>query len=401
MKRYILILLLPLLFLSLSHGLEPVLIIPGTDFPHDIEQENAYFFFPFPLNLRESLITLSYRSEISCVLEMSGKGGYTHTLSLPPLENSNMSYTLEEILPFSFSSLYLRDIQGNPVPFKLKLTDKTSFVSFWPRADQSTILASPFDSKKDFHLYRWAEKEDILIFDFMSYEIQERYFKRLAFFIEKPGYRGTLMTNEEMEGLHGWNAHDYSSHGLASFFNLVQKEDFPINDEEKDFLKILLNRGILLYDGLSYLEGEGAVISISQESSRTLRQRFLTHETLHGIFFSDKDFQKEIREYWLAMPKDYREIWKTFMIYNFYDPSDEVLMYNELLGYILQLERKQVAGYFVWRFNRIIELHPDEKDSLEPIINELPKVMVQIYDNLESIVSRRYSYRNGYFNENL
>ena len=75
-------------------------------------------------------------------------------------------------------------------------------------ADFGRILRSP-PSDRDFDLYRWDLLPTTLIFDFKDYAIQDKYLKRLAFFVEKLGFKGRLASDEEIAGLHGWNAHDY------------------------------------------------------------------------------------------------------------------------------------------------------------------------------------------------
>ncbi len=365
------------------------------------ERARENFVFPYPLDLSDSYLTFSYLSDTSCRLTLRGKTE-VETAELPPLDGRRPYST--RVTPayrpsFPLFSVSLRDSRGKPVPFSLFLTQKKDYTDQAQTASHERILSSEYPDEKEYLLYRWDRGNNILIFDFRDYEVQDRYLKRLAFFMEKPGYRGTLMTNEEMEGLHGWNAHDYSREGLASFYNLANESDFTLNDEEYELRQILLTQGILSFNGSEYTVGEGAIVSITRESSPVLRQRFITHETLHGLFFTDEDLRESIRRYWLGMPEDYREIWRFFMKNNFYDPRDEVLMYNEMLGYTLQLSRKEVAGYFVWRFNRIAELHPEDAPFIERISPYLPDVMLGIYDQLEYIVSRHYPYSNGSFQE--
>ena len=49
----------------------------------------------------------------------------------------------------------------------------------------------------------------MLIFDTASYAVQARFFRRLAFYVEKQGYRGRLLTDAELGSRRGYNAHDY------------------------------------------------------------------------------------------------------------------------------------------------------------------------------------------------
>lgn len=371
---------------------------PGGNRP--IEGEGGRVFFPFPLTLDESRIVLTYRSETSCRLILYGQRGEERKMNLPPSRGE--SHLLDAILSFPLSHLVLTDAGGKTVPLSLSLSliSAESYDAPYLRANQRRILERSDLDESPYALYLWSRDEGILIFDFADYRIQDRYLKRLAFFMEKPGYRGTLMTDEEMEGLHGWNAHDYSAWGLADFFNLAREEDFPLNPEERELEKILLDRGILFYNGTDYEEGIGAIVSLSRETSDRLRRRFFTHEVLHGLFFTHPEFREEIRLYWESLPSPYRQAWLFFMEHNFYDPRDEMLMYNELLGYTLQLERDQVGEYYLWKFGRIGQLHPEEGEYLQTLYPHLTRVMEEIYDGLEEIAGRHFSYRNGYLPEN-
>ncbi|MDC7220406.1 MAG: hypothetical protein PQJ59_10720 [Spirochaetales bacterium] len=357
------------------------------------------YFFPFPLNLEQTDLSLTYRSDLSCLLVLEGLEDHME-LILPPLDGESSlseSFSPSSLPDFPVSFISIQDWEGSQVSFSLSTSNSTQ--KNQEGDNHQTILSNEKELEDDYFLYLWDEGNNILIFDFKNYEVQDKYFKRLAFFMEKPGYRGTLMTDEEIEGLHGWNAHDYSAEGLVSFYNLAREEDFPLNREELDLRQILLNKGIILFDGKEYLTGEGAIVSITRETSPTLRQRFITHESLHGLFFTDEEFREEIRSYWMGLPENYREIWRFFMVNNAYDPSDEVLMYNEMLGYTLQLHRKEVAGYFQWRFNRIKTLKPENTEYIDRITPYLPEVMLMIYDQLEYLVSRRYPYSDGIFED--
>ena len=78
-----------------------------------------------------------------------------------------------------------------------------------------------------FELYSWADFPSILIWDCLNYDIQNRFFRRLSYYVEKKGFRGALMSNEELRDKHGWNAHDYRAEDLADFFNKAAETDFP------------------------------------------------------------------------------------------------------------------------------------------------------------------------------
>ena len=82
-------------------------------------------------------------------------------------------------------------------------------------------------------VYRWDLFPDILIMDTVGFAVQDRMFTRLAYFLEKQGWRGKLLGNARLAGRHGWNAHDYGPEGLAAFFSAVKESNFPLNPEEQ------------------------------------------------------------------------------------------------------------------------------------------------------------------------
>ena len=145
-----------------------------------------------------------------------------------------------------------------------------------------------------YEVFRWERFPSLLIFDTADYAVQERLFKRLAFFVEKAGFRGHLATDADIAALHGWNAHDYRAEDLAAFFEAARKTKFPLNAEETELRRILLASGLIRKAASAegfITSGEGAIISISRESVDYLRTLFITHEGFHGIFFQDKEFR--------------------------------------------------------------------------------------------------------------
>ena len=49
---------------------------------------------------------------------------------------------------------------------------------------------------KSFELFRWNLFPQVLFFDFSSYSVQDKFFTRLAYFVEKKGYVGTLVDDD-------------------------------------------------------------------------------------------------------------------------------------------------------------------------------------------------------------
>lgn len=225
------------------------------------------------------------------------------------------------------------------------ITDPGLIIS-WPRAKWRT---------GDYELFEWDRFPGVLIIDTKDFAVQNDFFKRLAFFSEKMGYRGRLLVDDVLETMHGYNAHDYNASSLASFFTKVRTEHFPLNGRELLLRDILLANGVIADDGAVYTAGKGAVISISQESPEWLRSRFIAHEGWHGIFFTDENFRNATAAVFYTMDEISRDFltgyWHSQPTLN-YDLNDEYLVHNEFMAYIMQQDVASTAAYFVNLANR-------------------------------------------------
>lgn len=215
-------------------------------------------------------------------------------------------------------------------------------------ADPGLILDWPQKHWRNprYEIFRWDRFPSILILDIKDYDIQSKLLKRLAFFVEKKGFRGRLVTDREMEGQHGWNAHDYRAVDLARFFDTARKTNFPLLPEEWELEKILLIEDVIRESSGSITEGEGALLSISRESPDYLRYRFLAHEGFHGLFFIDSDFRDYSRQRWELFPASAKKFLLSFFDYQQYDIKDEYLLINEFMAHILQQSVNQAGDYF-------------------------------------------------------
>lgn len=204
----------------------------------------------------------------------------------------------------------------------------------------------------DYELFEWDRFPGILIFDTRNYQVQDNFFRRLAFFAEKQEYKGTLLTNEELGDMHGFNALDYNTKTLKDFFNKALDENFTLNREELLLRKILIQNGLLILqdDGMHVKEGYGALVSISQESYSALRWQLMAHEAWHTLFFIDEEFRNFVAAvYYSTDPKTLEFLIDYFVSQSHlgYDIHDEYLMQNEFMAYIMQQRVSSTAAYFV------------------------------------------------------
>ena len=228
------------------------------------------------------------------------------------------------------------------------------------KTDPGFILNSKIENwrVKNYEVYEWNVFPHILFFDTLDYDVQGRFFTRLAFFAEKTGFKGRILTNEEIGDMHGYNAHDYSAETLARFFTLAMRTPDVLNEEELILLDILLQNGLLKKEGNDFVPVEGAVISISRDSQKWLRHNFIAHEAWHGIFFIDEAFRNAVAAVYYTVDDNTMGFIKGFWASQpslGYDQDDEFLMKNEFMAYIMQQRLYGdggVASYFVHCSNR-------------------------------------------------
>jgi hypothetical protein len=235
--------------------------------------------------------------------------------------------------------------------------------------DPGIILVYPREAWREdrYEVFRWPAFPRVLIFDTADYKVQERFFKRLAFFIEKRDFRGRLVPDWELEGLHGWNAHDYRAEDLARFFEAARQEDFPLLEEERELLEILLHDGIVIRSPSGEIQsGKGAVLSISRESPEYLRHRFMVHEGFHGIFFMDEEFREFSLRRWENLDNDAKRFFRSYLDSQRYDLADAYLLVNEFMAYCLQQPVSQAGRYFGENLPRQIDASPWRRSVLRP-----------------------------------
>lgn len=216
----------------------------------------------------------------------------------------------------------------------------------------------------DYELFEWDRFPQILFFDTRNYEVQDKLFRRMAFFVEKQGYKGRLLTNDELGDMHGYNAHDYSAESMARFFNKATEIGFQLNEEELLLKRILIHNKLFESDGLYVKANEGGLVSISRETPLWSRTNLLAHEGWHTIFFRDAEFRNYVSAVYYTFDPTSLE----FLIDYFksqpslgYDINDEYLMHNEFMAYIMQQKLSEVSKYFVHLANRgtVIDFTPE------------------------------------------
>lgn len=216
--------------------------------------------------------------------------------------------------------------------------------------DMGTLMRYPVElwRRPDFELFSWTLYPEVLVVDSASYEVQSRFFKRLAFFVEKVGYRGELLSDEQLRGRHGYNAHNYNAVGLADFFTAVAGSGIDLNAEERLLREIVVDAGIIRPAGDGYEPVTGGVLAVAQESYEfpTLRELLVAHEAYHGVYYAEPDYVDAIDELWEGLDERQRRYWRLLLSGLQYDVDDEYLLRNEYHAYLLQQPVAAAGWYF-------------------------------------------------------
>jgi len=263
-------------------------------------------------------------------------------------------------------------------------------------ADPGTVLLYDRGAwrQPEYELFAWARFPEVLIIDTADYAVQDRFFKRLAFFVEKAGYRGRLVSAEEVAALHGFNAHDYTAEDLARFYRAAEAASAPLGAEEELLKRILIANGLLRGDGLE--AGSGAILSISRSSSDELRRLLLTHEALHGLFFTLPRYRQACIYAWQALGPAEREFWALFLRWGSYDPADPLLSANEFQAYLFQQPRSGLGFYFCQlAAGRLQRAYPQRAAWIRAFLAAEPDSFQRAYDRLEPALRREARVEGG------
>jgi hypothetical protein len=336
------------------------------------------------------------------LLLKASAGNKTVSFRHSALSGKHNLFLYEGLVPFEPETLWVEPLGGSGIwlhslevaripPAAVSGLEGERSPSVHPLpADPGTVLLYDPDywRQRDYELFSWARFPEILIMDTASYQVQSRFFKRLAFFVEKRGYRGRLVSNEEFSGLHGFNAHDYRAEDLARFFQAAREELFELNPEEELLKEILLRNGIIREQG-TFTPGHGGILSISRSSYPVLRRHLLTHECYHGLFFSLPEFRQAAIQAWEGLAENEKEFWRLFFRWVGYDTEDPYLTVNEYQAYLLQQPRSGVRYYFTTlTASRLISSYPGQAAGVREFLRRDPDSFIRGFDTLEASLKR-------------
>ena len=285
------------------------------------------------------------------VLAVAGGAGQRATVRVALAAGERSVHVHEAVLGFVPVDVQALSHAGGTVRF-LQVSRTAAGTAPLP-ADLDTILAWPRSAWRggDWEVFRWNALPEVLIFDTASYAIQDEMFRRLAYYTEKAGFRGTVWSDADLGNRYGYHAHDYTAADLARFFTDAERAGVRLNARElwlRDFLA--RERVIRAPAGQASAwqagTGAGAVLSISQQSPPSHRALLLRHEAAHGVYFVRAGYREEIAEIWQAIGEPARHAWRTYLAALAYDASWEDLMRNEFQAYLAHNRRQNLGYYF-------------------------------------------------------
>lgn len=249
---------------------------------------------------------------------------------------------------------------------------------------------------KPYYLARWDLRPEVLLFLFKDYATQDRYLKRLAFFVEKIGFVGRLAQDSEIADLHGWNAHDYRPEDLARFFDAAEIQKFPLSAEERDLEQTLIKAGVIVQSGARISAGKGAIVSIAQESPAYLQYRFLAHELSHALFFTDSRYRDLVLSLYQKLTDDERWFIIRYFRWMHYNVDSSYLMANEMQAYLVQQPLKDLETYFSNTLGeRLAAEHPELEDAIHEYMQRHLSALVGTAQQLSSYLQASYGFEPG------
>ena len=260
--------------------------------------------------------------------------------------------------------------------------------------------------RDDYELFSWSIIPEILLFDFRDYDIQRKYFARLAYFVGVAGESGRIEEESYYEGRHVFNAHDYRPEDMADFYNRIGEKGLSLNSEEEILKQIALNNGIIKKENNKFLPGTGAILSVSRETPSWLRRRLLAHEAMHGLFYVSEDFRNRCFALWETMSEEEQTYWKLFLgnkgrldnrpFYTGYAIENHYLLVNEIVGHMMQLNRSEVNSYFLDIYlGRLESLFPEKQAVFTSIRENTPEIFMNTRNAMEGFLSDIFGLKNG------
>ena len=388
--------------LTADGGVVPMELFTDTDFPLRTELPRPSSVMPSGTSERESLVVFFNKAaSIDLTARVQSQVSFNcNNRNISVYRAPNVHRMTFDGCLFSEDFLTIElvnkatDISGIIVEYTMvtalkPITADAGLIPDWP---QETWRQPSYE------LFSWEQFPSVLIFDFADYAIQDTFLKRIAFFAEKKGFTGKILSDAAMQSFHGFNAHDYRADTLARFFQKAEKENFPLNRSELYLRTILLHNGIITETENGIEAGHGAIISLSRQSSKELRYRLLTHECLHGIYFTEESFRETVSGVFqrtdrraVLFLRRYFEIYPSLN----YNTDDDYLLQNEFMAYILQQGREHLQSYYVNRLSLSRAINAAEPELCKYIRDTNAEAFMQAAEQMDAFLYTKWGLKGG------
>lgn len=254
-----------------------------------------------------------------------------------------------------------------------------------PRRGFREILAQQVDQPV---LVRLTDNPRVFVADFPTLTAQAAALNRVAALIEKAhAPRDRVLTEAEFGRLIAeggqpaeqyYLGHNYRGEDLARFFALVTRQGLARRPEEARVEAWLAEMRRQVPDG------EVALITIPRADGivdMASREAILRHEIAHGFYFVDPLFAGYVRRTWSErFPPAVREAFRRFLADEGYDTTNEDLVINESMAYVLFTpDPRFFAPRMVGLEADAVEalralLRPGVPEALQPLMVQPPAV---------------------------
>lgn len=276
------------------------------------------------------------------------------------------------------------------------------------KADAKTIFASNPDAwrQKPYEIYRLNIGNNVIVIKFNSYAEQRKFFFRLTYFSNQNNDEHYIQPASYYDGMHSYNANDYSAEELADFFNQLLKQNMNPELNEAVLLNMALSYKIIKKTNSGYLPLSGAIISFSMETEIKQRKRYLIHETMHGLFYTVPKLREAIFSIIEKLTPKEKYFWYLFLKHKGeldsrpglagYNINNTYLVVNEIFAHVMQSELEDLDDYF---FNtyipRMIKLLPEEKTFLEAFLKTNSSMFYTLRSQFSQALEKYCNIKSG------
>lgn len=282
-----------------------------------------------------------------------------------------------------------------PVPVPITTTAQTIFLS-----NPATWR------QKSYEVYRLSIGNNIIVIKFSSYAEQRKFFFRLTYFSNQNENEYNIQPASQYDGMHSYNANDYSAEILANFFNQLSNQNMDAEPGERVLLNMALSYKIIKKTNSGYLPLTGAIISFSIETEIKQRKRYLVHETMHGLFYTVPKLRESIFAIIEKLNPKEKYFWYLFLKHKGeldnrpglpgYNISNMYLVSNEIFAHVMQSELEDFDDYF---FNtyipRMMKMLPEEEQFLDDFLKINRTMFYTLRLQFSQVLEKYCGIKNG------